>query len=61
MPSSLQHRQVQDPRNLSVQISFRMPFWYKEQLADQAAGFNMTLPMFILDIVERSVEPKPPT
>lgn len=48
-----------DPRQLAVQISIRMPFWYREQLADEARQTGVSLPQLALDAIERVYVPKP--
>jgi hypothetical protein len=48
-----------DPRQLAVQISIRMPFWYREQLMDEARAAGVTLPHLALDAIERVYVPKP--
>lgn len=49
-----------DPRELAVQVSIRMPFWYREQLIDEAANMKVTVPQLALDAIERVYVPKPP-
>lgn len=49
-----------DPRELAVQISFRLPFWYREQLASEAAATRVTIPNLVLDAVQRVYKPVPP-
>lgn len=36
-----------------------MPYWYREQLADEARHSGVTLPTLVLDAVERVYVPKP--
>lgn len=49
-----------DPRDLSVQISIRVPFWYREQLFDVAKGLGLTLPQLVTDALQRVHEPLRP-
>lgn len=49
-----------DPRQLAVQVSIRMPFWYREQLHYEARALNKTVPEIMLDATERIYIPKPP-
>ena len=54
------HRAPTDPQDIAVQISFRVPFFYREQLIDEAAAARVTLPNLIVDAVERVYPPKRP-
>ena len=36
-----------------------MPFWYREQLADEARQTGVSLPQLALDAIERVYVPKP--
>jgi hypothetical protein len=49
-----------DPRELAVQISLRLPFWYREQLMAEARSQGVTVPNLVLDAVQRVYVPKPP-
>jgi hypothetical protein len=49
-----------DPRQLAVQVSIRMPFWYREQLLEEARLMNKTIPEVALDAIQRQIIPKPP-
>lgn len=49
-----------DPRDVSVQIQFRAPFWYRELLARQARDHDMNLSQFCAYLVEKQVEPVKP-
>jgi hypothetical protein len=49
-----------DPQDVSVQISFRVPFFYREQLIDEANNLRVSLPNLIVDAVERVYPPKRP-
>jgi hypothetical protein len=47
-----------NPRDISVQVQFRCPFWYREQLAMLAASRGISLSELVVNIVEDAVEPK---
>lgn len=49
-----------DPRDVAVQVSIRMPFWYREQLLDTARQLGASLPELVIDAVQRVHEPIPP-
>jgi predicted HicB family RNase H-like nuclease len=49
-----------DPRELAVQISIRIPFWYREQLLTEAQGQHVSLPALVTDALERVYKPQPP-
>jgi hypothetical protein len=49
-----------DPRNVSVQMSLRMPFWRREQLDDEAAALHLSTSSLILDAIDRVYPPMPP-
>lgn len=49
-----------DPRYLPVQISIRVPFWYKEQLQALADDAGSTLPAAVVDLCQRTLKPRPP-
>ena len=49
-----------DPRDLAVQISIRIPFWYREQLINEAATQRVTVPNLVTDAVQRVYKPLPP-
>jgi hypothetical protein len=49
-----------DPRELAVQVSLRMPFWYREQLLAGAQEARVSLPTYVLDMLQRQITPKPP-
>lgn len=46
-----------DPTEVAVQVSLRMPFWYREQLADEANQMHTTIPALMLDAVQRVYKP----
>lgn len=48
-----------DPQELSVQISFRVPFWYREQLR-AAAGNQQGLNELIVNALTKVHAPRPP-
>jgi hypothetical protein len=50
-----------DPREVAVQVSFRLPWWYREQLAQEAAKYKVSVPELVLAAVEHAYDPKPPT
>lgn len=50
-----------DPRYLPVQISIRVPFWYKEQLQALADDANSTLPTAVVALLQRQLKPQPPS
>lgn len=43
-----------------MQVSIRMPFWYREQLADEAQALRKSVPEIVLDALQRQIIPKPP-
>lgn len=49
-----------DPTQLAVQVSLRMPFWYRAQLMKEAHDANTTVPLLCLDAIERVYKPAPP-
>jgi hypothetical protein len=49
-----------DPRELAVQVSIRMPFWYREQLIAEARTMGKSVPEVALDAIQRQIIPKPP-
>lgn len=49
-----------DPNNVAVQISFRLPFWYREQLLNEANKQHVSIPTLVLDTLERTYTPEPP-
>jgi hypothetical protein len=49
-----------DPSDVQVQISFRLPFWYREQLIAEAAKLGVSLPTLVLETMERTYAPQPP-
>jgi hypothetical protein len=49
-----------DPRELAVQVSLRMPFWYREQLIEEARVLGKSVPEVALDAIQRQIIPKPP-
>lgn len=49
-----------DPMQLAVQVSLRMPFWYRAQLLDEARHAGTTVPLLCLDAIERVYKPDPP-
>jgi hypothetical protein len=51
--------QTTDPQELSVQISFRVPFWYREQLRE-LSGSQQTLNELIVAAVTKVHTPRPP-
>jgi len=51
--------QTNDPQELPVQISFRVPFWYREQLRE-ASGNQHTLNELIVAAVTKVHTPRPP-
>jgi len=38
-----------------------MPWWYRAQLMDEAKASGTTVPLLMLDAVERVYKPVPPT
>lgn len=61
MPTKRRVIDHDDPREIPVQISLRMPFWYRAQLHDEAKALGTTVPSLMLDAVERVYVPKPPS
>jgi hypothetical protein len=53
-------REQIDPRHLPVQVAFRCPFWYREQLIDEANRLDLTVPTLVTTILESVITPKPP-
>jgi len=49
-----------DPRWISVQMNIRMPFWYRQQLEDEAETMHMPVNALILDALERVYKPHEP-
>lgn len=49
-----------DPLEIPVQISFRVPFFYREQLIDEANNLRVSLPNLCADALERVYPPKRP-
>lgn len=49
-----------DPLQLAVQVSLRMPFWYRAQLMKEAREAGTTVPLLCLDAIERVYKPVPP-
>lgn len=47
-----------DPRELPVQVSIRLPYWYREQLEEQALKTGYTLPGMVLVALEKVYPPK---
>lgn len=54
------HGPKPDPRNVPVQISFRVPFWYREHLTDLAKEAGVTLPVYVASMLQRQVRADPP-
>ena len=48
-----------DPRELPVQVSIRLPYWYREQLEGVALKEGYTLPGLVLVALEKTFPPKP--
>jgi len=46
-----------DPRTLPVQVSVRMPFWYREQLLRDA---KTPITRTIMDAIKMAYPPRPP-
>lgn len=53
-------REKTDPRYMRVQICFRVPYWYREQMIDEANHYDTTVPQLILSILEDAIPPAPP-
>jgi hypothetical protein len=49
--------QPRDPTDVTVQIQFREPFWYREQLIKLAREHEMTLSQFCSYCIEKQVPP----
>jgi hypothetical protein len=61
MPTKRRAIDPTDPRELAVQVSLRMPFWYREQLLYEARALGVSVPELVLDSVQRVYIPQPPT
>lgn len=46
-----------DPTEVSVQIQFRTPFWYRELLIKMAREHEMNLSQFVTYLIEKQVPP----
>ena len=49
-----------DPRNVSVQLQLRVPFWYKQQLTKEARKRGANVPALIREVLEEAIPPEPP-
>ena len=49
-------RDPQDPEDVLVQVSVRMPYWYKQRILDSAPP-HMTAASIMLDLCGRHVSP----
>ena len=49
-----------DPTEVSVQIQFREPFWYRELLIKMGKEHDMNLSQFVAFCVEKYVPPVKP-
>lgn len=43
-----------------MQVTIRMPFWYRQQLIDEADSLGVSPSVLILDAVQRIYQPKRP-
>lgn len=57
VPLTRPTRTPRDPSEVSVQISFRLPFWYREQLAEEANKLDCGMPQFVLEALQRQFPP----
>lgn len=46
-----------DPRDVGVQVQFRCPFWYREQLNEMARARGLTLSELVVTTIEASIPP----
>ena len=49
------------PEWTAVQMQIRVPWWRREQLIDEARTLGVTLPVLLVDAVDRVFPPKPPS
>lgn len=49
-----------DPRNISVQVAIRIPYWYREQLDTEARRLGVSIGKLLLDALQRAYQPNPP-
>jgi hypothetical protein len=54
-------RRAMDPRYNRVQINIKIPWWYREQLIDEANRFDLTVPRLVKQVIEAAVPPDPPS
>lgn len=52
--------QPRDPTDVSVQIQFRTPFWYREVLIKNAREHDMNLSQFVGYLIEKQIPPVKP-
>lgn len=57
---SLMSTSTTDPRFVSVQLQFRVPFWYKQQLMKEAHKKGTNVPALVRQALEASIVPDPP-
>jgi hypothetical protein len=60
MPTTRRKIDPNDPRDLAVQVTLRMPWWYREQLVNIARPLGASVPELALDAIQRAYEPEPP-
>jgi len=49
-----------DPADINVQVTIRIPFWYREQLIAEADALHVAPSALIVDAVQRIYPPKRP-
>lgn len=48
-----------DPTELPVQIAFRVPFWYREQLIREASKHHVSVTQLVTAAVKTVIKPEP--
>jgi len=43
-----------------MQIAFRVPYWYWEQLSNEADDLRVSIPTLVVDAIQRVYKPKSP-
>lgn len=49
------------PEWVTVQLQIRVPYWRREQLANEARTANVNIPTLLIDAIDRVYPPKPPS
>lgn len=48
------------PEWVTVQLQIRVPYWRREQLAEEARKAGVNIPVLLADAIDRVYPPKPP-